>query len=219
MTKLSRFKKYWFPFLLSIVFFLSFVFLSFWVSQNQTNSFDKEALLSLEQVASPFWDKVMIYVSFFGEPFVAVILAVVLCAALFMQNQRTALVLIFLAIAILLSADFFKILFERPRPDIFIVTGYTRPSSYSFPSGHVTFYTIYFGFLLFLALLSKKMAVLLRGFIVFCCASLIVLIGYSRMYLGVHWPTDVIGGYLLGLSLLLPFLVLYLVLDKKEDGK
>jgi undecaprenyl-diphosphatase len=158
----------------------------------------------------------MIGVSLFGEFGVAVVLTLVLGSWLYLQKHRGGLVLLSIALLFFLSADFFKILFERPRPEIYLIEGYTLPESFSYPSGHVVFYSIYFGIILLLSLAAKNAPLWLRLLLISISVSLIVLIGYSRVYLGVHWPTDVMGGYLLGLALLLLFLVFYQVVPKKN---
>ena len=67
----------------------------------------------------------------------------------------------------------------------------------SFPSGHVMFYVSAFGFLVAAALANLRPSALRRG-IVAVGGSLIGLVGASRIYLGAHWPSDVVAGYLFG---------------------
>lgn len=90
-----------------------------------------------------------------------------------------------------------KDLIRRPRPPTGSVNVIAILDSYSFPSGHVMFYLGFFGFIGFLAFTllkpSLKRTVLLTFF-----GSLIILIGVSRIYLGQHWASDVLGAYLLG---------------------
>jgi undecaprenyl-diphosphatase len=67
----------------------------------------------------------------------------------------------------------------------------------SFPSGHAVYYTGFFGFLAFLALTRVK-APALRWPLVAAFGGLVLLVGVARLYLGAHWVSDVVGGYLLG---------------------
>ena len=102
-----------------------------------------------------------------------------------------------------------KALIARPRPD---ATGWlVDETTFSFPSGHSNISMIFWGALLVLlgrALISKDRlhaAVLLRV----CFAVFAALIGFSRAYLGVHYPSDIIGGWLLALALLFAFFAIY----------
>jgi undecaprenyl-diphosphatase len=90
-----------------------------------------------------------------------------------------------------------KTLIERPRPTVDLVHVLAQFSSYSFPSGHVLYFTTFFGFLLYLAyvLLERSWwrTVALLGL-----GGMIALVGVSRIYQGEHWASDVLGAYLLG---------------------
>src|SRR5215204_2041726 len=85
-----------------------------------------------------------------------------------------------------------KAVFQRARPGL-VDSGYTA-SFYSFPSGHATVAVGFYG------ALTLILAYRLRGFarwaVVVGGVSLVLLIGFSRIYLGVHYPTDVLAGYL-----------------------
>jgi undecaprenyl-diphosphatase len=70
-------------------------------------------------------------------------------------------------------------------------------NSYSFPSGHVMFYLGFFGFIWFLAFSLMKPS-MKRGFLLVFFGGLAILIGASRIYVGEHWASDVVGAYLLG---------------------
>jgi undecaprenyl-diphosphatase len=108
------------------------------------------------------------------------------------------------AIAALVAAVFstainvlVKDLIERPRPAADLVNVVARLNDYSFPSGHVMFYLGFFGFIGFLAFSLLKPS-LKRSLLLAFFGGLIVLIGVSRIYLGEHWASDVLGSYLLG---------------------
>lgn len=97
----------------------------------------------------------------------------------------------------LLASLLLKVLFQRPRPDLVPLAAYA--STTSFPSGHsmlsaVTYLTL--GALLARAHSRKR----LKAFFLLAAISLTILVGVSRVYLGVHWPTDVLAGWTAGAS-------------------
>jgi undecaprenyl-diphosphatase len=84
-----------------------------------------------------------------------------------------------------------KLAFHRPRPDPFFAA---KPSTYSFPSGHALISLCFY--CLIAGMLSLQLHKHWQRAVVWCAAGLIVgLIGLSRIYLGVHWPSDVLAGY------------------------
>ena len=101
-----------------------------------------------------------------------------------------------------------KIIVHRPRPSPTLVHVVKHLDFYSFPSGHVTYYVAFFGFLLFLSYTSIRNS-WLRIVPVVIFTGMIVLIGPSRVYLGEHWASDVLGGYLLGSASLLVGIRIY----------
>jgi undecaprenyl-diphosphatase len=81
-------------------------------------------------------------------------------------------------------------------------------TSYSFPSGHVMFYTGFFGFIWFLAFTLLKPS-LTRNLLLIFFGSLVLLVGASRIYRGEHWASDVLGAYLLASLTLVVIIQIY----------
>ncbi len=101
-----------------------------------------------------------------------------------------------------------KVLIDRPRPSADLVTVINQLKDYSFPSGHVLFYSTFFGFMLFLAYTLLKPA-WWRMVLLILLIGMIALIGPSRIYVGQHWASDVIAAYLLGSVWLALSIVIY----------
>ena len=90
-----------------------------------------------------------------------------------------------------------KRVIKRPRPDKQLVTVVRVLNEPSFPSGHVMHYTNFYGLLIYLLATNWKPG-RLRNALIALCTGMIASIGPSRIYLGAHWPSDVMAGYLYG---------------------
>jgi membrane-associated phospholipid phosphatase len=91
-----------------------------------------------------------------------------------------------------------KVLIHRPRPSAGLVRVIQSAIGYSFPSGHVMAYIAYFGLLFAFGVLLFRGRHWWRSALLIVSAAFVVLIGPSRVYLGDHWASDVIGAYLIG---------------------
>ncbi|QBD81567.1 phosphatase PAP2 family protein [Ktedonosporobacter rubrisoli] len=90
-----------------------------------------------------------------------------------------------------------KRIIKRPRPTQELVAVARVINEPSFPSGHVMHYTNFFGLLIYL-LATNWRSGRLRNILIAFCTALIICIGPSRVYLGAHWPSDVVAGYIYG---------------------
>lgn len=91
-----------------------------------------------------------------------------------------------------------KNIIKRPRPSHL---HYVYAGGYSFPSGHsASSFALYISILVISLFIFKKLS--LKIIISTLCISIVLLIGYSRIFLGVHYPSDVLGGYLLAATVL-----------------
>lgn len=108
-----------------------------------------------------------------------------------------------------------KILVDRPRPSSKLVDVFRHAAGQSFPSGHVMSYVAYFGLLFSLGIILLKRDRWWHFLVLIIPALFVVLVGPSRIYLGAHWASDVLGAYLFGSFLLGITLWIYLVLKKR----
>lgn len=125
----------------------------------------------------------------------AVALVAVTAVLLLLLRQGAAAALLLLAALPMALAPLLKLPVGRPRPDYGEIESLTL--SLSFPSGHASFAALFGGFLIYLVWQHCR-NVRLRYGLVGGLLLLILLVGFSRLYLGVHWPSDVVGGYLYG---------------------
>lgn len=103
-----------------------------------------------------------------------------------------------------------KILINRPRPAADLVNVFVAETGKSFPSGHAFFGVVVLGMMAYLIIIHQE-KVYLKVLTASVFTVFILWVGASRIYLGVHWTSDVIGGYVVGV----PFLMLEIWLYKK----
>lgn len=139
----------------------------------------------------------MYAVSIFGNKWIPWALTIVSALVFLLFNKRSE------AAGLLTSAGggaliniLLKMLIGRPRPTAELVNVYRDLHTDSFPSGHVTFYVCYFGFLFFAAFALLPRGSTMRRVALVLAALPVLLIGFSRVYLGAHWPSDTLGAYL-----------------------
>lgn len=173
------------------------------VVDGETRDFDRAVLLffrqpeDLSRTIGPAWlEFVARDITSLGGT--AVLILVTVAALGFMCLSRKWGAALFTFVSIVggtLISTAFKELVDRARPDV--VPHLVEVSSASFPSGHsMLSMTTYLTLGALLAEVQGKRRIKL--YIIACALAVAVLVGWSRMFLGVHWPTDVLGGWCLG---------------------
>jgi undecaprenyl-diphosphatase len=147
----------------------------------------------VHSLASPELTEVMIAASRYGGPGWLVPLGVALAIAFLIRGwHRGALLVVVTISGTALLDTVLKLSFGRTRPEAFF--NYPLPLSHSFPSGHAFFSASLLGG--FAVLISGRIrSRVLQALLWVITIGLILLIGFSRVYLGVHYPSDVFAGY------------------------
>lgn len=165
--------------------------------RNEFSHFDDNFELWVHSFANPVFDLIFNFFTTLGSAWgVTLITAIPFLLLVWRKHYFSASILLLSVLGGLLINFVLKELFQRPRPDLWEST-FARPTSFSFPSGHATLSLCMFGALIWIGLhLIKSWRVKITVAIVL--AVTILMVGLSRVYFGVHYPTDIIGGYLSG---------------------
>lgn len=121
------------------------------------------------------------------------VVAAVTALAIRMRRRAVALILVIDTVVVIAAYSLLKVMFSRERPRLF--DKIELPTSYAFPSGHAMSAVGIYGVVAAALIALYPRA---RRPVIAAAIALIALIGLSRIYLGVHWPSDVIGGFLGG---------------------
>ncbi|MBS4176669.1 phosphatase PAP2 family protein [Lederbergia citrea] len=173
-----------------------FLFLAATLNSSALERFDLSIIKPVQAMISPSLTTFFLFITFFGSVKGVALMTIVFFSIVFFTRNR--LLALYLVISVAIGAGVFnrllKAIFKRERPDILQLV---KEHGFSFPSGHAMGSVIFFGGVIFV--LYKMYGwnrTALTGSII--ASVLIILIGLSRIYLGVHYPSDVIAGYAAG---------------------
>lgn len=188
---------------LSLLLLFGFTVLTVLVLVVPAATLDLEFSQEVQEDQSPLLDGFMHTVSWFGNGIAPGVIPVSIAAVfLVLGARREAL---FSVLTLLSGAVIYgiKLVIDRPRPTADLIRVIEDAQFQSFPSGHVTFYVTFFGFMVFLMYRLEWVWTWLRWSAAILCLTLVFSIPFSRMYLGAHWFTDVLGGFIIGLLCLI----------------
>ena len=161
--------------------------------------FDLKISHELQEEKNPVFALVMQGVSVIGDTWFGIVIVGVVSAFYFARCQLPEAVFILATLSNFVLTSFLKVLVARPRPPYFFLdpTDILQfINQYSFPSGHVLFFVVFFGFIAYLTWIHQTGFA--RIVVIAICSALVMLIGPSRVYLGAHWASDVVGSYIIG---------------------
>lgn len=183
---------------MAVLFTWAFSELAGKVRKGATQPFDDAIMQWIGAHQNPTVERVMLEITALGTG--TVVGMIVLVAGMFLwlnHHRHSAILLITATLGGLVLDNLLKIGFNRPRPQIF--EWGTHAASSSFPSGHAMSSVIVYGTVTYLAArLQRRLA---SRVLTFAFAAIVIaLISFSRIYLGVHYPSDILAGLLVGLA-------------------
>jgi membrane-associated phospholipid phosphatase len=177
---------------------VSIIGLTIYVQNYPISSFDLHMTQEIQEQRA--WDPTLLmkFISVFGDA-VGASFSIIIASLFFFLTYRRREAGFTLAVIL---PDLFnmlmKLLIHRPRPTLEDARILSKFTETAFPSGHVVHYVVFFGFLLAVMIVDKTISSFWRISVGILSSFLILTVSISRIYLGAHWATDVIGGYLFG---------------------
>lgn len=194
-----------------------FALLAWFVHVHPVDAIDIAITKEFQENQAPWLSNSMLAVSYLGYHFFVFGALILLTAIIFwLVNLRLEAILIAAqSIVSTLVNDCIKLIVGRPRPNTHLVDVLSQATGQSFPSGHVMSYIAFFGLLFSLGVILLKRDRWWHYAILIIPALMVILVGPSRVYLGDHWASDVLGAYLIGGVLLGIGLWIYLKLRER----
>ena len=193
-----------------------FAWLAEEVLEGNANTFDESVRVFVHGFASESLTTLMRFITMLGSTLVLGVLCFSVVAVFIMKNWKRAAVLLTAAAAGAVILNFaLKVSFGRLRPVPFFDT--PLPDSYSFPSGHALYAACFYSVLAWLItarIQNKSLRILIWSLGV----SLAFLIGLSRVYLGVHYPSDVIAGFAAAIVWILTVILIDFTFKKRDNS-
>lgn len=180
---------------------LIFYFFSITYNMSVMVRFDAAVSRFVQSFRNPALSDWFLFMTTFGSMRVYIPLSILLLVYLVIHKRFLSALL---TVVSLYGADYMNYLlkswYERPRPDVqTLITA----AGYSFPSGHAMNATAFLGFVSYLAITEYRLTLRLKIILIVISSFIIFSIGLSRVYLGVHYPTDVLAGMIAGCGWLL----------------
>lgn len=193
---------------------ICFVYAAYMITTNQELALDTVIREWAYSLRGPVLNSIFIFITYLGNWQTITLLAL---ALLIIKKTRIEIGLPF-AITSIISTVIYKLTkmaFQRPRPDLTVRI--IEQGGYSFPSGHAMNSLVCYGILIYLTRRYCKNKIVCNTITVLL-SLLFLLIGLSRVYVGVHFPTDILGGWSLGIVVLtLAIMCIERIRGRKND--
>ena len=199
MKKIRTINIHFITFLLLMAVFISctllFVNIADGINENELLHFDMTIIQAVQGSINDLSTKVLTFITDLGSVNGNIFLVIVFSLLLLMKKRFISV--LFLVITTLTGGyvnHYLKWIFQRERPSL---NPLVEVNGYSFPSGHsMSSFILYGALMIITTRITKRWSIRLVVYAI--CIFMILTIGYSRIYLGVHFPSDVIGGYIAG---------------------
>lgn len=186
--------------ILLVLSMILFVFITYAIFNDKISYIDSLAHSYILSIRNDTLTSILLIITNLSGPIALIILTIILL--IIIKDKKIPILIMLNLIFTFLLNQILKSIFIRPRP---IGINLIEESGFSYPSGHAMISMAYYGFIAYL--IYKKISnKIIKTISIISLLLIIVLVGFSRIYLGVHYLSDIIGGFLLSIG----YLIIYI---------
>ena len=185
--------------ILTISLFL-FICITYAIFNNKIINLDEKVHSYILSIRNDNLTSILTIITNISSAYALIVLSILILVI--MKNKKIPLYISLNLICAFITNQIAKLIFLRPRP---IGINLIEESGFSYPSGHAMVSMAYFGFIAYL-LYKRPKNKLTKSTLIIILILTILLIGFSRIYLGVHYLSDILGGFLLSIVYLMIFI-------------
>lgn len=208
----KKVKKSYLNWIFAGICFIVFLYLLFSLMSNGSLFFDNPIMQSAYSLRNKGLSLLFKFITFLGDSKFIVLISVV-CAAFFYfykKDKYAGILFLVNTVNTAILNQGIKFIVRRPRPENLIID----EDGFSFPSGHAMMSMCFYALVIYLiwkSKLNKDLKIIITALIIY----LIYIIGFTRIYFGAHYPSDILGGYMITLTYMLVFIPMYNDIMKK----
>ena len=183
-----------------------FLIITYFTFSSKINTFDKLVETYILNIRNDKMTNIMITITNISSAYSLIVISILLLVII--KKKKIPLAIMINLISVFLISQLAKIIIRRPRPS---GINLVEASGFSYPSGHSMVSMAYFGYIAYLIYnhLDHKLS---KAILIITLIITSITIGFSRIYLGVHYLSDVIAGFLLSII----YLIIYIKLNDKQ---
>lgn len=187
--------------IIAFISFILFTLLTYTIFSNGIDKIDHYIENIIINIRQEKLTNVMIIITNLSSAYSLIVISILLLTII--KNKKIPMLIIINLLFSFLTSQLAKVIMQRERP---VNISLIDAIGFSYPSGHSLISMAYFGFIAYLLYKNKKSNKLTKIILITTLFITILTIGFSRIYLGVHYFSDVIGGFLLSCSYLMLFI-------------
>lgn len=207
-------QRFFIAFIICVISAGLFGFIASSIASGSIEQFDTAIISAVQGMEAPWLTVIFKIFTWIGSAYVVIPITLIAFLLLYFIYQQRGQAFLFVTVIVgtVLSNELLKLYFKRERPEIYRIID---AGGLSFPSGHTMMAFSLYSIIAYVLWHNMK-SLGSRILLIFCVALMIIIIPMSRIYLGVHYPSDIVGGLAASTFLITMMITIYKIFQNKK---